>query len=307
MGSGISFKEVGKSFDNTVTTSDITSLHTLGMKPRKISHIRVYTTDYIVGFECYYDGISAGARQGFEFNAEEAKVHDFELQTEEFFTKVTGTTVEVVDSLVFHTSVGRTFKVGTYRHGGTTFELSKPNKVISYFNVGFGRYLHTFRCYFGKRPRRLNSRQIAQYYNTNINNSILSTSSMQSSRSVQRGIVATSYSNVMPSITVSAQRPQVLNASYYHGVGAQYQRPVSAPSLMRTQPLPRKEVRAQRTLFGGLKYENTIEFDDYSKHIKGHSEALMVELRVIHDEFCIYGFQPIYEIGKFSYILCFYI
>lgn len=51
MGSGNTYLEYGNEYDNTVVGSDVISLGILKAKPRKITHLRVYVKDYIVGFE----------------------------------------------------------------------------------------------------------------------------------------------------------------------------------------------------------------------------------------------------------------
>ena len=149
MGSNYSFKEYGKNFENTLSASDLISLNQLKIKPRKITHLRVWIDEYIVGFEWFYDGISAGARFGNEYR--EAEYFDFVLENYEHIYKVWGTSREIIDTLTFLTTYGRQFTVGKNRDG-RYFELTSGIKIVKGFKVGFGRYLHKFGAFFGKRP-----------------------------------------------------------------------------------------------------------------------------------------------------------
>ena len=99
MGAGSCFKEFGKDFDNTICTSDLVSLSLIKLKPKKITHIRIWKDDYITGFETYYDGVSAGARFGSGFT--KSSFIDIVLLHNEFVTQVNGTSKEIIDTLTF--------------------------------------------------------------------------------------------------------------------------------------------------------------------------------------------------------------
>ena len=55
MGGGYSYREFGKDYDNTLSSSDIVSLGLIKLKPKRITHIRIWVDEYITGFECYHD------------------------------------------------------------------------------------------------------------------------------------------------------------------------------------------------------------------------------------------------------------
>lgn len=67
MGSDFSYQEAGKRHGDTIAYKDEDVLATVGKVPQHISKIRIWYSDYIVGFEVFYDTQSAGARMGSEY------------------------------------------------------------------------------------------------------------------------------------------------------------------------------------------------------------------------------------------------
>jgi len=141
------YYEAGKKHPDTVAYKDEDVLATHGIMPKRITSVRVYWSEYCVGFECFYDGVSAGARLGSEY------VHgtvytDFILADGEYITEITGRNGDLVDQVTFHTSLGRSQQFGTST-GGHPFHLKQLGKVVKGFTVGFGGHLHFIGAHFG--------------------------------------------------------------------------------------------------------------------------------------------------------------
>lgn len=148
MGADFSYKEAGKHHADTIAYNDEDVLTSIfgGNHPEHISQIRVWYSQYIVGFEAFYDGVSAGARMG-SSHAGVAYV-DFVLSPGEYINEVHGRSGDVIDMLGFNTTFGRNQTFGT-SPGGTPFSLSSPGKVVKGFRVGFGGHLHYVGAQFG--------------------------------------------------------------------------------------------------------------------------------------------------------------
>lgn len=101
----------------------------------------------MVGFECFYDNTSAGARMGSEY-AHGVVHQDFVLGHDEHITEVSGRSGDLVDQLTLHTSMGRTQQFGSST-GGSAFSLKQHGKVVKGFSVGFGGHLHFIGAHFG--------------------------------------------------------------------------------------------------------------------------------------------------------------
>lgn len=311
MGSNTSYHQYGKEYQNTLSTSDIVSLKKLKFKPKKISHIRVFIKDYIVGFECFYDGISAGARTG--FYTQSSEIVDFALGPDEWLTKVSGTSYEIIDTLTFHTSFGRRQTVGTYRNG-KYFEFSGERKIIQYFKVGFGRYMHTIGVFMAIKP-------INRPRNRVINRSL-------TVQHQNRPLTARTYYQPPPLMTQPPVQPPIQRP--FQAPSPRYHQPppvLSHPPLASTMPYtpsinstsyqpPPAPITARpctptspdsslarpvaipvpsKSDMAGVLYDNTISFDDYEKHVKQLQGARLKELRVVHDDNCIYGLQAVYQ------------
>ncbi|CAI2375200.1 unnamed protein product [Moneuplotes crassus] len=146
--SSIDYHEAGKKHPDTVAYKDEDVLASSGIMPKKITAVRVYWSEFCVGFECFYDGVSAGARLGTEY-AHGTVYSDFILADDEHITKVTGRNGDLIDQVTLHTSKGRSQQFGTST-GGHPFTLSQPGKVVKGFTVGFGGHLHSIGAHFGK-------------------------------------------------------------------------------------------------------------------------------------------------------------
>lgn len=144
----VTYHEAGKKHPDTIAYKDEDVLATHGHMPQRITSVRVYWSEYCVGFECFYDGVSAGARLGSEY------VHgtvytDFILADGEYITEVTGRNGDLVDQVTFHTNLGRSQQFGTST-GGSPFHLREVGKVVKGFTVGFGGHLHFIGAHFGE-------------------------------------------------------------------------------------------------------------------------------------------------------------
>jgi hypothetical protein len=132
---------------DTSVYSDQDMLASHGYNPDRLTAVRVWWSEYLVGFEAFYDGISAGSRMGTEF------VHgtvytDFLLGAGEHITEVSGRHGSLIDQLAFKTNKGRSQKFGSST-GGTAFTLSSYGEVVKGFTVGFGGHLHFIGAHFG--------------------------------------------------------------------------------------------------------------------------------------------------------------
>lgn len=139
--------EAGKRHPDTTTYKDEDVLASHGHHPDKLTAIRVWWSEYMVGFEAFYDNVSAGARMGSEYK-HGVVYSDFVLGAGEHITKVTGRSGDLVDQITFHTSTGRTQQFGSST-GGSPFTLEDPGKVVKGFTVGFGGHLHFIGAHFG--------------------------------------------------------------------------------------------------------------------------------------------------------------
>ena len=141
------YHEAGKRHGDTKSYKDEDMLTSHGHNPTKLTAIRVWWSEYMVGFEAFYDNISAGARMGSEF--QHGTVYsDFILGADEFITKVTGRSGDLIDQITFHTNLGRKQQFGSST-GGSPFTLEEHGKVVVGFTVGFGGHLHFLGAHFG--------------------------------------------------------------------------------------------------------------------------------------------------------------
>jgi len=146
-GSIYNYYEAGSHHPDTACYKDEDVLSAHGYHPDKITAIRIWWSEYLVGFEAFYDGVSAGARVGTEYS-HGAAYSDLILGASEHITEVSGRAGSLIDSLTFKTSAGRTQKFGTST-GGSAFSLSSPGEVVKGFTVGFGGHLHFIGAHFG--------------------------------------------------------------------------------------------------------------------------------------------------------------
>ena len=260
------------------------------------------------------------------------------LEPSEYIYKVTGTSLEIIDSLTFWTTFGRQFSIGTNRRG-KFFELSWGRKIIQGFKVGFGRYLHKIGVFFRKSKgcypvhQPNSSRQIlATRFNHRFQNN-------QAIVQVQRNNeISLHHDNRLqaqpnPVIKVANQRsgkmhnhnapysPHTNNEDDSSSVSSQEinsyrSRESIANRMRRSQSLvdrnnstryytmldneeEKKICPPKKSNPCGMKYSNTILFDDYEELTKDHNTICMKQLRVIHDNNYVYGLQGVYEIdGK---------
>ena len=141
MGNDFKYQETGKRHPDTVSYDDQNELKKIGNHPNKITSIRVWSSEYIVGIEVYYDGVSAGARMGSEYSKGVVH-HDFFLKNDEDIKKVYGRSGDLIDMVGFKTTKGREVTFGSGK-GGTKFNLKDPSGgIVQGFKVGFGGHLH---------------------------------------------------------------------------------------------------------------------------------------------------------------------
>jgi hypothetical protein len=145
--SSTTYAEAGKKHADTVAYKDEDVLASHGVMPKRITAIRVWWSEYMVGFEAFYDNTSAGARMGTEYK-HGVVYSDFVLGEGEYITKVTGRSGDLVDQITFHTNTGRSQQFGNST-GGSPFTLEDYGKVVKGFTVGFGGHLHFIGCHFG--------------------------------------------------------------------------------------------------------------------------------------------------------------
>lgn len=141
------YHEAGKRHADTKSYKDEDVLASHGYHPDRLSAIRVYWSEYCVGFEAFYDGVSAGARLGSEF-IHGTVYSEMVFAADEHITKITGRSGDLVDMIKIHTNKGRKQKFGTST-GGSKFTLKEHGKVVKGFTVGFGGHLHFIGAHFG--------------------------------------------------------------------------------------------------------------------------------------------------------------
>lgn len=150
--------KAGKEHSDTTTYKDSDSL-SQGNLPKKITKIRVWWSEFMVGFEAFYDGNSAGARKGSGFKDSDPHV-DFDLSEDEHISEISGRSGDVIDTVTFHTNKGRTQKFGDST-GGEEFSLKEDGKVVKSFTVGFGEHMHFIEGHFGEDFAEPQKSQIA--------------------------------------------------------------------------------------------------------------------------------------------------
>ena len=149
MGAEGSYEEAGKWHSDTKIYNDETELARIGKRPNKITQIRVWSSEYIVGMEVFYDSVSAGARMGTEYY-KGVYSQDLTLGYDEYIKKVYGRCGDLIDSLSFKTTKGRDITFGTSK-GGKKFKLKQDGKVVNGFKIGFGGHLHCIGTYWGNK------------------------------------------------------------------------------------------------------------------------------------------------------------
>lgn len=141
------YHEAGKKHEDTKSYSDEEVLQSKGKKVNKLTRIRVWWSEYMVGFEALYGDVSAGARVGSKFQ-EGTDSSDFTLGDDEYITEVSGRAGQLIDQITFHTNKGRKQQFGDST-GGEPFSLKEDGKVVVGFTVGFGGNLHFIGAHFG--------------------------------------------------------------------------------------------------------------------------------------------------------------
>lgn len=141
------YHEAGKRHGDTKAYKDEDELTSHGHQPNKLTAIRVWWSEYMVGFEAFYDNTSAGARMGSEYK-HGVVYSDFVLGADEEINKVTGRSGDLIDQITFHTTKGRSQTFGSST-GGSAFSLSDGTNVVKSFTVGFGGHLHFIGAHFG--------------------------------------------------------------------------------------------------------------------------------------------------------------
>ena len=150
MGAKTTYLEAGKWHADTVSYNDEDELKKIGKDPNKITNIRIWSSEYIVGMEVFYDGISAGARMGSEY-FKGVVYQDFNLSHDEDIKVVSGRSGALIDQITFKTTKGRKVTFGTST-GGKKFKLKDPaGRLVKGFKVGFGGHLHSIGCYFSHK------------------------------------------------------------------------------------------------------------------------------------------------------------
>ena len=148
MGGDFSYQEAGSHHPDTVAYDDEASLTAVfgGRHPERLTQVRVWYSEYIVGFEAFYDGISAGQRMGSTGIMGVAYV-DFVLSPGEHIVEVHGRAGDLIDMVGFKTDFGREQTFGNSR-GGHKFKLWAENHIVKGFKVGFGGHLHFIGAHF---------------------------------------------------------------------------------------------------------------------------------------------------------------
>lgn len=150
MGKEYSYQEAGKWHPDTVAYNDETELKRIGKTPHRITQIRVWSSEYIVGMEVFYDGTSAGARMGSEYY-KGVVYQDLILGKGEDIKVVKGRSGDLIDQLTFKTTKGRDITFGTSK-GGSKFKLKDAaGRIVKGFKIGFGGHLHSIGVFFGHK------------------------------------------------------------------------------------------------------------------------------------------------------------
>lgn len=147
MGSDASYHEAGKHHPDTTAYKDEDVLAAHGYNPDKLTTIRIFWSEYCVGFEAFYDGVSAGARLGSEF-VQGTVYSEMHFAPDEHITKITGRAGDLIDQISFHTNKGNSQTFGS-SSGGHAFTLNEHGKVVKSFTVGFGGHLHFIGAHWG--------------------------------------------------------------------------------------------------------------------------------------------------------------
>lgn len=151
MGGEYSYQEAGKWHADTKQYNDETELAKIGKAPKRITQIRIWASEYIVGMEVFYDGVSAGARMGSEY-WKGVYSQDLILGSDEYIKKVSGRCGDLIDQLTFKTTNGKSYTFGT-SSGGKAFKLKVSGKIVRGFNIGFGGHLHCIGTYWGDKKK----------------------------------------------------------------------------------------------------------------------------------------------------------
>ena len=128
MGQELTYHEAGKWHKDTVAYNDKDELAKIGKVPNKITQIRVWGSEYIVGMEVFYDNMSAGLRMGREY-VKGVYWNDFILSPDEEIKKVFGRSGDLIDQIGFKTTKGREITFGN-SPGGKQFKLKQKFKIL---------------------------------------------------------------------------------------------------------------------------------------------------------------------------------
>jgi hypothetical protein len=123
MGGSHDYLEAGKRHADTVAYKDEDMLSSVGHKhPDHITNIRIWWSEFVVGMEVFYDGVSAGTRLGTHHRGD-LVAQDFTLGQGEYITSVYGRAGDLIDNLNFVTNSGRVQSFGAST-GGDPFNLA---------------------------------------------------------------------------------------------------------------------------------------------------------------------------------------
>ena len=151
MGEAFSYEEAGKWNPDTIAYNDKEELARVGKVPKRITMIRVWYSEYIVGMEVYYDGVSAGARVGSNYY-HGVYSSDLVLSKGEDIKCVYGRAGDLIDTVGFKTTNGRDVSFGTST-GGSKYKLKISGQVVKGFKLGFGGHLHVIGAFFGDKHK----------------------------------------------------------------------------------------------------------------------------------------------------------
>jgi len=150
MGAKYTYQEAGQWHADTVAYNDEDELKKIGRDPKKITQIRVWSSEYIVGIEVFYDNISAGARMGTEY-LKGTIYQDFALGHDEDIKLVKGRSGALIDQVTFKTTKGREASFGTSK-GGKKFKMKDAaGRIVKGFKIGFGGHLHSLGVWFSHK------------------------------------------------------------------------------------------------------------------------------------------------------------
>ena len=141
------YHETGGHHDNTKTHEDGQVLADRGVMPRKITSLKIYWLKYCIGFEAFYDGVSAGACIGTDYSGG-ATFTEMILDDDEYITEIAGRSGSNIDHIIIHTNTGRKQQFGSSQSGGF-FSLREGGKIVKDFTVGYNNCLHFFGANFG--------------------------------------------------------------------------------------------------------------------------------------------------------------